>query len=247
MTENDTDMKTTGEPSGGSEKPSRSALRRQREREQRYQTILESAGGLFARDGYHQTSIEQIADRAEVSVGTVYFYFKNKEDLLIRLIDDIGYQIRARLGSEFRKPGITLNTFKETGRIFFEDICLRHPDRIVIFMRESVGQSGLVEARRKQIFEKLSRDIKTALLRMRDDQGIGYRTGFSADVMAAGILGMFERVAYQYLIWRDRPEELKDVAPDVIEFITGGIRSLFCGESPISGDGVISDPPSCDE
>ena len=49
--------------------PSRSTLRRQREREQRLQTILAAAGTLFAREGYHRTGMEWIADKAEVSVG----------------------------------------------------------------------------------------------------------------------------------------------------------------------------------
>ncbi|MBW2637706.1 MAG: helix-turn-helix transcriptional regulator, partial [Deltaproteobacteria bacterium] len=63
---------------------SRSALRRLREKEQRFKTILSAAETLFARKGYNQTSIEEIADLAEVSTGSVYFYFKNKEDLLIK-------------------------------------------------------------------------------------------------------------------------------------------------------------------
>ena len=69
---------------------SKSALRRQREREQRLETILAAAGRLFAREGYHRTGMERIADEAEVSVGTVYFYFKNKEDLLVKLLDQTG-------------------------------------------------------------------------------------------------------------------------------------------------------------
>ncbi len=53
--------------------PSRSALRRLREKEQKYNTILKAAETLFAQKGYHQTSIEEIADLAEVSTGAVYF------------------------------------------------------------------------------------------------------------------------------------------------------------------------------
>ena len=59
---------------------SKTALRRQREREQRYESILKSAELLFAREGYLQASMERIADSAEVSVGTLYFYFKNKKN-----------------------------------------------------------------------------------------------------------------------------------------------------------------------
>ncbi|MBU1697778.1 MAG: TetR/AcrR family transcriptional regulator, partial [Proteobacteria bacterium] len=61
----------------------RSALRRQREKELRRSTILTAAEKLFAQKGYRKTRIEDIADIAEISVGSVYGHFKNKEDLLI--------------------------------------------------------------------------------------------------------------------------------------------------------------------
>ena len=76
---------------------SRSALRRQREREQRLQTILAAAEALFAREGYHKTGMERIADEAEVSVGTVYFYFKNKEELLFTLLKEMNANLKYNL------------------------------------------------------------------------------------------------------------------------------------------------------
>ena len=107
--------------------PSRSALRRQREREQRLQTILDAAGTLFAREGYHRTGMEWIADKAEVSVGTVYFYFKNKEDLLVKLLDQTGYELRNLLGAEFKNADGTLEGIRRAGMVFFEEFCPSHP------------------------------------------------------------------------------------------------------------------------
>ncbi len=40
-----------------------------------------------------------------MSVGTVYFYFKNKEDIMIKLIDESGKILRRALGEEFKKKG----------------------------------------------------------------------------------------------------------------------------------------------
>jgi len=48
--------------------------------------IVKSASDLFARDGYNDTSIEAIARRADVAVGTVYNYFQNKPALLMRVL-----------------------------------------------------------------------------------------------------------------------------------------------------------------
>ena len=56
---------------------------KKRKREAR---IVQSASDLFARDGYAETSIDAIARRADVAVGTVYNYFQNKPALLMRVL-----------------------------------------------------------------------------------------------------------------------------------------------------------------
>ncbi len=204
----------------------KSALRRQREREQRYQTILKAAEGLFAVDGYHKTSMEKIADAAEVSVGTVYFYFKNKEDLIVQMLDGIGFELRNCLGAEYKKAAGAMDGFRMAGQVFFEEFCRRHPEKIAIFFRESVGRSSHVEKYRKKIFSKLIKDIEDALTLMGEKQAITFQSDLSTTVMAISILGMFERIAYQYLIWKDRSGDLEVIGKDAVTFIVGGINSL---------------------
>ncbi len=208
----------------------RSAQRRQREREHRLKTILKAAGKLFAEEGYHRTGMERIADEAEVSVGTVYFYFKNKEDLLVQLLDRTGYELRNLLGDAFRNADGTLEGFRNAGRVFFEDFCPRNPEKIALIFRESAGQSAVVEQHRKQIFARLIDDLKAALGSVATNLG-AFRSDLAIDVMAASILGMFERLAYHYLIWQDRRGDLAAVGEDAVDFIAGGIRSLLLTES----------------
>ncbi|MFP4476623.1 MAG: TetR/AcrR family transcriptional regulator [Desulfatibacillaceae bacterium] len=214
----------------------KSALRRQREREQRYESILRAAQTRFSRDGYHATSMESIAEIAEVSVGTVYFYFKNKEDLLVHLLDRIGYRIRELVGAEFRGAEASLDGFRAAGLAFFLKFCTEHPEQIAIFFRESVGQSKVVEEKRRQIFEKFTGDIKNALLNVSSNLGIRFRSVYSVEVMAVSIVGMYERVAYQYLIWQDNSEDLPAIAEDAMAFIVGGLQNLCENEGAV-------DPP----
>lgn len=59
--------------------------RREREREQRKNHILDMARELLLEKGLSATSINQIAKRSELSVGAIYFYFKDKEELFAAL------------------------------------------------------------------------------------------------------------------------------------------------------------------
>ncbi len=205
---------------------SKSALRRQREREQRCDAILKAAQTLFATQGYHKAGMEKIADEAEVSVGTVYFYFKNKEDLLIKLLGNIGFDLRNQLGEAFKATDISLEGIREAGRIFFEEFCPNHPESVAIFFRESVGQSKAAEEHRKKIFEKMIFDVRRALIRVSENQELAFQSDLSAEVMATSIMGMFERLAYQYLIWQNRSVDLNVIGKDAVDFIIGGINNL---------------------
>jgi TetR/AcrR family fatty acid metabolism transcriptional regulator len=54
------------------------------EKNNKYHQILEAAVRIFARQGFHQSTIAQIAKEAGVADGTIYLYFKNKDDILVQ-------------------------------------------------------------------------------------------------------------------------------------------------------------------
>jgi AcrR family transcriptional regulator len=56
--------------------------------EQRRAEILQAAMGLFSSKGFHETTMEEIAQAAEVAKGTIYLYFASKEHLLLALKKD---------------------------------------------------------------------------------------------------------------------------------------------------------------
>jgi AcrR family transcriptional regulator len=63
-------------------------LRRRRKAE-RPKEILEAAFSEFSRNGYAMTTLDQIAERAGVTKGTIYVYFDNKEHLFISMVREI--------------------------------------------------------------------------------------------------------------------------------------------------------------
>jgi AcrR family transcriptional regulator len=202
-------------------------MRRLREKENRYNTILKAAEELFARKGFNQTSIEEVADLAEVSTGAVYFYFKNKDDLLIKLMHEIGHFLRKLLGEEFDKTDFSLNGFNNIPYAFLKNFCKRHPEKLTIFFRESVGQSLEVEEQRKQLFIKLTADIKDAVAKISKEQGKSFISDFSPELIAVCIVGIYERIACHYFLWQNGSKNIKAIAEETASFMLGGINNLF--------------------
>jgi len=62
----------------------------------KFKQIIEAAVVVIAENGYHQAQVSKIAKQAGVADGTIYLYFKNKEDILISLF-------REKMGSFVEK------------------------------------------------------------------------------------------------------------------------------------------------
>ena len=64
------------------------------------QRIKDAAFELMAKNGYHNTSSNEIAKKAEVSIGTFYSYFKDKKELYKELVGDIYSYVMYSTGSQ---------------------------------------------------------------------------------------------------------------------------------------------------
>jgi len=65
----------------GVEEATQGLSRKERERLAHRREIIGAAERVFARNGYHGSTVEQIAQEAEFAVGTLYNFFKSKEEL----------------------------------------------------------------------------------------------------------------------------------------------------------------------
>ncbi|MHC5034115.1 MAG: TetR/AcrR family transcriptional regulator [Planctomycetota bacterium] len=61
--------------------------RKEREKAEHRREILEAAEAVFAQKGFHDAGVQEIAERAEFSVGYLYTLFGHKTDLYAELID----------------------------------------------------------------------------------------------------------------------------------------------------------------
>ena len=62
--------------------------RKARDRLLRRTDILKAATRVFAEKGYHNATMSDIAKNAEYAVGTIYLYFKDKQDLYLALTEE---------------------------------------------------------------------------------------------------------------------------------------------------------------
>jgi AcrR family transcriptional regulator len=69
----------------------------ERKRGRRIQEILATAAALFGERGYDAVSLEDVADRLDVTKGSLYYYFASKDELVTAAIETLGNEWTARL------------------------------------------------------------------------------------------------------------------------------------------------------
>ncbi|MFB6350847.1 MAG: TetR/AcrR family transcriptional regulator [Bradymonadaceae bacterium] len=101
--------------------------------------ILEGALRAFAKKGFYNTKVSEIANEAGVADGTIYLYFKNKDDLLISLFEDRMEWIIDRIETELQQVEGVIDRVRRFVELHFQ-LAIENPDLaefITVELRQS--------------------------------------------------------------------------------------------------------------
>jgi AcrR family transcriptional regulator len=121
------------------------------------QRIIDAAMEVFSMKGYISANIREIAKAADISIGGVYIYFNNKEELYKNLISEK----RSRLSSIIETTLEQSRSAAEALSAFINlnfDYALKHKEFILLHIREHGFAFGLEE--KKQFFRQQIRHLE---------------------------------------------------------------------------------------
>jgi AcrR family transcriptional regulator len=153
--------------------------RKEREKEHRRDEILNAAQKVFFEKGLQASTMDEIAEAAELSKGTLYLYFKSKEDLYLavmtrgmELLQDLFDKAISEADSpldQIRKMGQAYRTFFNEHRNFFRMFSFfQHPQ---FHKQVSEDMMAICHARNQEIWQKVISIIKRGIEQgfLRDD------------------------------------------------------------------------------
>jgi len=140
--------------------------RREREKIRYRGQMLATAIALFSEKGYHNVSMHEIAQRAEFSIGTLYKFFKNKEDLYKALMmekaEEFFSLLREVLSKEDDIVSIIRSYIAAKAEFFADSIAL-----LRLYFAETQGASFNIKAGLDQdiqkLYEKLVKQLASVL------------------------------------------------------------------------------------
>ncbi|NQV50837.1 MAG: TetR/AcrR family transcriptional regulator [Candidatus Marinimicrobia bacterium] len=164
------------------------ATEKKEQRKEQYRLeILQSAAKVFARQGFHLTTMEAVAEECGWSKGTLYLYFKSKEDLFFSILIEKMDQYSASLHNDLKtSQGIEekISAFIEAQFRFFTEN--KHFFQLVITEQGKVmhgSDSGL----REKLINQQQAHIDQVSRVM--EQGLPENTPFNAIILAGSIIG----------------------------------------------------------
>ncbi len=88
----------------------------------KFSAILRGAIQVFARSGYFNAKVAEVARAAGVADGTVYLYFKNKDDLLVSIFNTVMAEFNARLRRELAVIADPHQQLRHFAKLHFESL-----------------------------------------------------------------------------------------------------------------------------
>jgi AcrR family transcriptional regulator len=169
--------------------------RREREKEELKQKILNSARELFTEDGYKNVTMRKIADKIEYSLPTIYEHFKNKADILLAIYYQSGQILFETLKFIYERDINPLEKIEAMGRAYIS-IGLENRDLYELtFLTNSIRTESANEYKLCEIYDSPAFKAYNLLVQVVNDaKEKGYFSGrdvlLISQTMWAGLHGL---------------------------------------------------------
>jgi TetR/AcrR family transcriptional regulator, fatty acid metabolism regulator protein len=194
-------------------------LSRQRQ-DGKHQKILKAASKVFAQKGFHNTRVSEIAREAEVADGTIYLYFKNKDDILIHLFEETMEGILQGMREELR----TLTDPVEKLRAFVRRhlrLVEENPDLADVIQVELRQSNKFMKDYDNRKFQEYL-DLVAEIVREGQQKG-AIRADVNPSIAKRVVYGALDELSTIWVLSRKRDRSAEQVAKQVSDIIISGL------------------------
>lgn len=184
----------------------------------KYHRILEAAVKVFAEQGFYQSTISQIAREAGVADGTIYLYFKNKDDILVQFFTYKTKLVFDKFREEVNRADNCYDKLRNLIRRHLEEF-QNDRNMAVLYQAETHQNSRLVEEQIKEM-SKLYLDIVSEIVEQGQEEG-RIRKDIYVSLVKRFILGGVDEVINTWLHSGAKYDLLSMADPLVDLFIRG--------------------------
>jgi TetR/AcrR family transcriptional regulator, fatty acid metabolism regulator protein len=183
------------------------------------QLIMDAAIEVFSRNGFQDSTISEIAQKANVAEGTIYQYFKNKEDLFFSIPIDKTKEFYGELELHLKGINGALNKIRKFMWYYLYHL-QENPEYARALMLEMRVNRNFAKAKAFEAFRPLTRKL-LKIIEEGQEEGV-LRKDVDMHIIRHLILGMLEHLVTRWLLKGEKGDlsaQHKDASNLLIEGI----------------------------
>lgn len=186
----------------------------------KYKLIIEAAVDVIAENGYHASQVSKIAKKAGVADGTIYLYFKNKEDILISVFKEKMGQFIEQIATATSGKENASEKLLTLVQMHFGQLAANH--HLAIVTQLELRQSNIT------LRQEINRILKPYLVIIDGIVKEGmeenlFRSDINVSLIRQMIFGTLDETVTNWVM-NEEKYDLVALAPSVHQLITKGIR-----------------------
>jgi TetR/AcrR family transcriptional regulator, fatty acid metabolism regulator protein len=187
----------------------------------KHSRIVEAATKIFAQKGYFHSKISDVAETAGVAEGTIYLYFKSKEDLLISIFEHSMDRFIQQGKDELAKVVGSQERFKRFISLHL-GLVQKNPDLAHVIQLELRQSSKFMkEYKANKFFDYLH--IVEEIIEEGQKEGV-FRKDIHPKIMRRAIFGAVDEMALEWVLMKDKKYSLEKCAEELTALFLNGMK-----------------------
>ena len=188
---------------------------------EKYQRIIYAAIKVFSLKGFFHAKVADVAKAADVADGTIYLYFKNKDDLLVSIFEHSIDYFMAEVTTALKTvadPSEKLKTFIQMHLLLVK----KNPNLSQVLQIEARSSSKFMKEYKPEKFFEYLRLIENIIIEGQT-KGI-FNAKINASVMNRSIFGAIDELALEWILTKKKRFEIEDAALELTDLLLNGIK-----------------------
>ncbi|HWP43337.1 MAG TPA: TetR/AcrR family transcriptional regulator [Blastocatellia bacterium] len=186
----------------------------------KYDLILRAAIKVFARGGFFNSKVADVAREAGVADGTVYLYFKNKDDILVSIFNSYMDEALAKGRARLRQIEDPVEKLRQIVRAHLDGLGRDRALAVVFQVELRSSTKFMQQFSATKVTEYL--DLIRGVIEEGQRAGV-FRAGLNTKLLAKILFGALDEMATNWVLSRKR-YSLVSTADTVIDVFLNGIR-----------------------
>jgi TetR/AcrR family fatty acid metabolism transcriptional regulator len=211
------------------------ARRARKKNGDKHRRIIEAAVKVFAKHGFYNSKVSEIARAANVADGTIYLYFQNKDDILIRLFEEEMAAILERVQREVdaeSDPAAKLRRFARAHLSLVEE-----NQELAEIIQVEIRQSSKFMKEYKNVPFQQYLNLISGIVKEGQAKGV-FRADVEPGVFKRAFFGALDEMSRYWVLSSARKYSVERAAQEIADFFLRGVLARPEGESgPDSAQG----------